>query len=546
MTQIASPARVPRWGMVVDLNRCVGCQTCTIACKHANDTLPGVQWRSVLDVERGEFPDVERFFLVVGCQHCSDPPCVPVCPTGATSQRADGLVLQTYDLCIGCSYCAVSCPYQARTIVHDWPSYFPQGATPQEVKVEHPERRGVVQKCTFCKDKVDAGLVAGLVPGKDWEATPACANACISQAIKFGDFADPTSQVSRLARDNRHFLMHEELGTRPNIRYLYETPAVPGREADASDLSDEALSDPNSPLVGKVQTFWDYRGAMNFMLGGVGSGLALLVIAAYFGGVVEERALLGLLVVAGAIMGVGLLFVFAKIGRKERFLNALLRPQTSWMSREIYVVGAFYLVLLIDLLRPSLALHGLVALLALAFLVCQARILFAAKGIPAWRVSTTPWMLTVTGLYEGTGALLIALAFLSPDGAASVYFTPVGAMLALVSAAFWQDYRRTAKARGISPLARREIENISGTLEVLGHFGPLALMLIATALGGKTAAIAGAVGGLAAIAGGLFWKFEVICRAAHHQGYAVPIMPQRGSGNRAAPTLPAVLRAAAE
>ena len=71
----------PRWGMVIDLNRCVGCQTCTIACKHANDTSPGVQWRRVLDVEQGTFPDVERLFLVVGCQHCADPPCVPVCPT---------------------------------------------------------------------------------------------------------------------------------------------------------------------------------------------------------------------------------------------------------------------------------------------------------------------------------------------------------------------------------------------------------------------------------------------------------------------------------
>ncbi len=108
-----------RWGMVVDINRCVGCQTCTIACKHTNDTLPGVQWRSVLDVENGTFPDVQREFLVVGCQHCAKPPCVPVCPTGATLQREDGLVTMDYDLCIGCGYFAVACPDQARTIAHD-------------------------------------------------------------------------------------------------------------------------------------------------------------------------------------------------------------------------------------------------------------------------------------------------------------------------------------------------------------------------------------------------------------------------------------------
>ena len=79
MSPDGSAPESPRYGMVVDLNRCVGCQTCTIACKHANDAPPGVQWRKVLDIERGTFPDVERLFMVVGCQHCAEPPCVPVC-----------------------------------------------------------------------------------------------------------------------------------------------------------------------------------------------------------------------------------------------------------------------------------------------------------------------------------------------------------------------------------------------------------------------------------------------------------------------------------
>ena len=143
-----------RWGMVIDVNRCVGCQTCTAACKHENDTTPGVQWRRVLDVESGTFPDVERLFLVVGCQHCAEPPCVPVCPTGATRQRADGLVTMDYDLCIGCAACAVACPYQARTIVHEPGWYFGRD-TAQERHTAHPERTGVAQKCTFCVDKVE-------------------------------------------------------------------------------------------------------------------------------------------------------------------------------------------------------------------------------------------------------------------------------------------------------------------------------------------------------------------------------------------------------
>ncbi|MCZ6524104.1 MAG: 4Fe-4S dicluster domain-containing protein, partial [Alphaproteobacteria bacterium] len=179
-----------RWGMVVDLNRCVGCQTCAVACKHENATVPGVQWREVLDVEHGEFPSVERLFLVVGCQHCAEPPCVPVCPTGATVQRADGMVTMDYDLCIGCAACAVACPYQARTIVHDERWYYGV-ETEQERSVAHDERIGVAQKCTFCVERVDAGLAQGLVPGVDLGATPDCAASCIAQALHFGDFADP-------------------------------------------------------------------------------------------------------------------------------------------------------------------------------------------------------------------------------------------------------------------------------------------------------------------------------------------------------------------
>ena len=116
MSDTATADTPPRWGMVIDVNRCVGCQSCTIACKHTNDTPPGVQWRRVLDVEQGEFPDVERVFLVVGCQHCAEPSCVPVCPTGATRQRDDGLVTMDYDLCIGSSQPST----RTRTCLRKW------------------------------------------------------------------------------------------------------------------------------------------------------------------------------------------------------------------------------------------------------------------------------------------------------------------------------------------------------------------------------------------------------------------------------------------
>ena len=209
-----------RWTMVADLERCVGCQTCTAACRHANATSPAVQWRKVLDIEAGTFPNVSRTFVPVGCQHCADPPCMHVCPTTATRQRADGIVTIDYELCIGCAYCEVACPYQARFLV-DAPHFAYGTALQNEIEREDPARLGVAQKCTFCSDRVDFGLANGLTPGVEPLATPACVNSCIADALHFGDIDDPNSNVSRLLREQKHFRMHEELGTEPNFFYLY-------------------------------------------------------------------------------------------------------------------------------------------------------------------------------------------------------------------------------------------------------------------------------------------------------------------------------------
>ena len=211
-----------RWVMVADLERCVGCQTCTAACKHANATSPFVQWRRVLDIEAGSYPNVSRTFVPVGCQHCEDPPCMHVCPSTATRRRADGIVTIDYDICIGCAYCDVACPYQARFKI-DAPVFaYDQAAMQNEIVREDPHRIGVAQKCTFCSDRVDFGLDNGMTPGVDPLATPACVNACIADALHFGDIDDPNSNVSRLLREQKHFRMHEEIGTEPGFYYVYE------------------------------------------------------------------------------------------------------------------------------------------------------------------------------------------------------------------------------------------------------------------------------------------------------------------------------------
>lgn len=216
-----------RYVMVADLRRCVGCQTCTAACKLANGTPPGVMWRKVVDIEVGEYPDVQRVFVPTGCQHCDEPPCVSVCPSTASEKREDGFVTIDYDICIGCGYCITACPYEARHKV-DAPiwAYGEQPMRHEQARFDG-RKLGVAQKCTFCVDTVDAGLAKGLKPGVDPDATPACVNACIGRAMAFGDLDDPDSNVSRLLRENKHFRMHEDIGTGPGFYYLWDKEELP-------------------------------------------------------------------------------------------------------------------------------------------------------------------------------------------------------------------------------------------------------------------------------------------------------------------------------
>ena len=215
-----------RYAMVADLRRCVGCQTCTAACKEGNATPPGVQWRRVLDIERGTYPDVQRVFLPIGCQHCDEPPCLEVCPTTATRKRADGIVTIDESLCIGCSYCIMACPYEARAL--SGAEVYAFGDRPiasEAARGTRPE--GVATKCDFCAARIDAGVARGLVPGRDAEATPLCANACISGALSFGDRDDPEGLVARLLAENRWFRLHEEEGTGPGFYYLWDREGAP-------------------------------------------------------------------------------------------------------------------------------------------------------------------------------------------------------------------------------------------------------------------------------------------------------------------------------
>ena len=198
-----------RYAMVIDLSRCVGCGTCTVACRAEHGTPPGVSYNKVKKYEVGKYPSAKMKFLPILCMHCQDPACLKVCPTGATYKREDGIVLIDQDKCIGCRACVVACPYESRQFLWDIRNYYPGHLpTPYEMLKQKDFEKGTVVKCDFCLQRLEE------------DQLPACVVACPAQARYFGDLDDPESEVSRLIADHRGTRFREELGTQPSVYYI--------------------------------------------------------------------------------------------------------------------------------------------------------------------------------------------------------------------------------------------------------------------------------------------------------------------------------------
>ncbi len=221
-----------RWGMVVDLDRCTGCQACVVACHAENniqiagedEALIGrtLHWIRIERYWEGEYPNVKARFMPVLCQQCTAAPCEPVCPVFATYHTPDGLNAQVYNRCIGTRFCGSACPYKVR--VYNW--FAPEFPEPLEQQL-NPDvsvrQRGIIEKCSFCIQRIrradlDASLEEREV--EDGEIQPACVQSCPSSALIFGDLNDPDSHAARLARGNRTFRLLDQLGTDPAVIYL--------------------------------------------------------------------------------------------------------------------------------------------------------------------------------------------------------------------------------------------------------------------------------------------------------------------------------------
>lgn len=221
-----------RWVLVVDLDRCTGCQACVVAC-HAENNVPVVgdqqaaygRWMHWIIIQRyweGEYPNVKARFMPVMCQQCTEAPCEPVCPVFATYHNEEGLNAQIYNRCIGTRYCGSACPYKARTFNWYQPE-FPEPLTEQLNPDVTVRTRGIMEKCTFCIQRIRRAEIDAQVAGRtpaDGEIQPACVQTCPPNALIFGDLNDVDSQVSQLARSRRSFRLLPELGTTPGVIYL--------------------------------------------------------------------------------------------------------------------------------------------------------------------------------------------------------------------------------------------------------------------------------------------------------------------------------------
>jgi Fe-S-cluster-containing dehydrogenase component/formate-dependent nitrite reductase membrane component NrfD len=402
---------VANYGFVIDLKKCIGCHACTIACKAEHDIPVGVNRCWVKTVEKGTFPDTQRFFFPVLCNQCEDAPCMNICPTGALYQRRDGIVDLNGAACIGCRACMVACPYDQLFI--------------------DPNTR-TAEKCNFCANRVENQL------------QPACVSVCPTECRIFGDLDDPASKVAQIVQREPFTVRKPEKGTGPKIFYLgadesairpelavrpfmFREGQVHLRPIGSPEPDPERPGDPRVDYDVPHKQAWGLDLVLYLLAKGISTGAMFLSALLWLLG--DRSVLVG---VGGPIVSV----VFAAITavllvvdleRPERFLYILTRPNwSSWLAR-----GAFLLTghSALATLWVGLYLMGLTGALAWLAPLAMAAALGAtaytgflfAQGLARdlWQGPHATIDLLAQAAAEGSAAMLLLAPFLH-TGAATI------------------------------------------------------------------------------------------------------------------------------
>ncbi|NMH97596.1 4Fe-4S dicluster domain-containing protein [Pseudonocardia acidicola] len=415
-----------RYGFAIDQRTCIGCHACTVACKTEHD-IPVGQFRTwVKYVDQGTFPSSTRDFGVMRCNHCTDAPCVTICPTKALFTRADGIVDFDSDRCIGCKSCMQGCPYDAIYIDED---------------------THTAAKCNFCAHRVDEGL------------EPACVVVCPTHSIWVGDLDDPASGIARLVAENPVSVRAPEQGTGPNVFYLGADRAVldplaapaaggylssrpdPHRAGVAAHLTPDPVTAARTTLDTAHPRPWGWRVTTYLWAKGVGAGALMLAALAQFLGV--DLGTVGTVIapalgLAGTMI-TGALLVW-DLKRPERFLYIFLRPNpASWLVRGGVVLTVFAALstawLVLGILIESGSVPGgpgsaaTAVLRVLAALAVAGGVLTAgytaflfgqAEGRDLWQSPLLFWHLQAQAFMVGAGALAVTAGVtgLPEDGVA--------------------------------------------------------------------------------------------------------------------------------
>ena len=500
-----------KYGFIIDNRKCIGCHACTTACKSEHDVAVGVNRTYVKQIEKGEFPDTRRIFSVMRCNHCTDAPCVEICPVEALYTREDGIVDFDNNRCIGCKSCMQACPYDALYI---------------------DPNNNTAAKCNYCAHRVDVGR------------EPACVTVCPEHAIIAGDMENQMTEISQLLARQAVKVRKPEKGTNPNLFYIDADDA--SLNPEATDRSGPSLwssqargvghfaksaekmmntnndvdllqmsidneiaaayqkKDTENPnyidvLTGKARRvydtpdkgiLWGWEVSAYVFTKAIAAGAFLIpFLAIMLGYEVSTTAKLwsaGISLVGLALTG---LFLVMDLDRPDRFLNVLLRPQwNSWLVKGGYTITIFGLLVTVwgantwfDLSIPEIPLLWVTAVFAVLLAIYTAFLFAQAKGRDFWQSPTLPLHMLVHSVMAGAAIfILAALIFGNEDWMSIIKNTMIIALVVNLFTLVTEltiTHPTTSAKTVVKMITKGRYKNLFWFVTVLiGNLIPLALL----------------------------------------------------------------------